>query len=223
MLNTQRLWNLVFFIAFFAVGWYCEEVTMRLPSACSTQVSSTLPLVSMATNSANFHCERVKAQELRLTGLFPCHFKTIFKTGVPIKTADFYGCTCSIQKRLTSNSLPLPSTISVASTFDCSLQWKRLTSQHRWPCGSRHSHVGRNDSALQHEAAWAGLHFTPAPTETTVLWCQVTPAWLRNNNKKKRYFFAPSHWGLQVGSRDHSTTRWFPRLLWESDLVHFLF
>lgn len=43
------LFLLIFFVA---VRWYCEEeVTMRLPSGCSMQVSSTLPLVGTATNS----------------------------------------------------------------------------------------------------------------------------------------------------------------------------
>lgn len=56
-----------------------------------------------------------------------------------------------------------------ASAFACSPPLNLLTSQHRRLCGSHHSHVGRNDSALQHEAARAGSHFTSALTETTAL------------------------------------------------------
>lgn len=50
--------------------------------------------------------------------------------------------------------------------------------------------------------------------------CDVKSRQLHCTTTKKKNC---SHQDWQVGSGHHWTTRWFPRLLWESDSVHFLF
>lgn len=91
-----------------------------------------------------------------------------------------------------------------------------------------HSHVGQNDSALQHEAVWAILNFTSILTGTHTRWRRP-----RRDEKsrrddgttttKKNLYTVTFHWERQARPWHHSTTRCFPRLLWKRDFVHFHF
>lgn len=72
---------IVLFFFLFAVRWYCEEeVTVRLPSGCSMQVSSTLPLVGTATNSTKLSLWASQSTGTASYRPFSMLLQTTFKT-----------------------------------------------------------------------------------------------------------------------------------------------
>lgn len=183
---------------------------MRLPSGCSMQVSSALPFVGKATNGTKLS---LCASQSAGTASHRPHsmlLQTTFKTGAPIKTthAALLHLRLSGEIQLFAESvLTLLCVVGplCASAFACSPPLQLLTSQRRRPCGLHHSHVGRNDSALEHKAACAGLHFTSALTETTAPRCEVSPVLLHTETGRL---------GLDVAVPQGD----FPACFW----VHFL-
>lgn len=90
-----------------------------------------------------------------------------------------------------------------------------------------HSHIGQNDSALQHEAMQAILNFTSILTSTHTRWrrprCDEKSCQGDCTTTKKILYTVTFLWEWQAKLWHHSTTRCFPRLLWKSDFVHFHF
>lgn len=154
-------------------------------SRCPNQIPQHF-LLSTAT-AQNFHCEKVKGQEPSFMWLVPHGLKWCFEKGTSIKSQ-----TLSLHSNHFSNwgknsnivcaSLKLLPPVLIVYVYVASVLLYLHVFLHYscWAVNTDcvkarlhhldHSHIGQNDSALQHEALWAILNFTSILTGTHSRW-----------------------------------------------------